>query len=169
MRRAATLVAMILATWPACRREVGEKPVLAEPTSVEALPATLLRPDGRPKVLMLYAVACPRSRRLFDSWLELAARHHPRVAFHSVSIDTTQARAASPAGGHPVEFDNHGLPPETATRLGEALRPLGFSLGPFWSLPTVAVLDRQGRLVEAREGTDSAGWIQDAIALAERR
>ena len=118
---------------------------------------------GKPTVVLLYATTCPLTRRMFPEFVSLANRYRTRgVEFVVLSIDDENdfSHVTEFLAARDAPFDSVAIKPWAPGNLARAMAPLGIEVGSSWTLPLLAVRDRNGRVVRQSEAAVDLSWVR---------
>lgn len=126
---------------------------------------------GRPTVVMLYSTGCSLSQQAFPQFVALANRYRGRgVEFVVLSADEGEDVAGIPGflAQRNAPFEPLALKPWADGQLSRAFQPLGIEIGSRWTMPLIALRDRDGRVVRKTEGVTDLSRLGAALEALAR-
>jgi hypothetical protein len=137
--------------------------------TVQEAAATIAEPTGRPSIVIIYGTHCSITAGMFSEFAEMAARH-PEVDVHA--FDDSQNHASEiPAflRKHGADFTPRYLYDWRKGQLFAAMAPLGIKVDSIFTLPLVAIRDRNGRVVMQGDAMDDVKGMERALEKLRQR
>ncbi len=119
---------------------------LEEHTAASA--AKVISGQQKPRMVVIYASSCVRSRAAFPEIMKIAERHAGKAAVLAFGVDRTNPPLLTFLKGRALPFPARWIRPWQRGELVAAFRPLGFTIGSSLEMPIIAVLAPDGRLVK---------------------
>lgn len=161
----------ILLSSTSAMSQTGENVVGLDAVDVADVARRIGQRTGRPSVVMLYATNCPLSRQMFPDFVALAKDYQRRgIDFLVFSTDEANNAHRVPnfLSKHGASFAPVFVRPWASGSLARALSPLGIRVGSTWTMPLVAVLDRNNRVITQGQGVTDLSGVRAALNKVTR-
>ena len=141
----------------------------AEGMTVQQVAASFAEPTGRPSILIIYGIHCSITTDMFTAFAEMAARH-PDVDIHAIE-DSQDHVSEIPAflREHGADFTPRYLYDGRRGQLRAVMAPLGIEVHTGFTLPLVAIRDRDGRVVLQGEAMTDVKRMEAELETLRRR
>jgi len=133
-------------------------------TNVNELPGIIAGERGRPTVVVLFSSGCSLSQILWPNLLNFAQRVRGKnVTFLAFSTDDNKENASDFISNASLPFNCYWVKPWSPGQLTASMGSIGIHIPKSFTLPLVAVIDSNGKVVEQWQGLQDILQVEKAL------